>query len=1207
MLAKGFGAMGASTARAGMGNAGASDGGAVRRRLAALGACAGLIISLLVFTSGAAEAADPTKRTVTLRTSASSVIVGQRVSFAGRVTKSPKGTRVLLQLKKGGRWRKVAATRTRTTSGTYRLVVTTKSSGRFAYRTWVARSRTKSSAASPVRRVSVYRRASATLAVSPRQATTGDSLRFSGTARPFRVGTLVRLQKKVGTSWRDDGAATTIRSQGMFAFTRSAVAGIVRYRAVVARTTNWIASATSGPVAVDTAGPASLEVQVLDVPAGTSPDVTVTAPDGSERTISDTTTIQRAAVGTWTITSAPVDTADGQVWPALGQLKVVVARGQSATAVVDYAINVPDTTQVVDTSHVQSVATGTGTNGDQTTITLDSAAGQQAEVGDVVAIGVSAQTPDGILGKVVERDGDQLILDTADVTLMDAISSASFDTSVTLGNGDVASASTAGEALRATVANGRLSTRSYVSREPVQPQAATPEPLSQRLAKAFSCDGDATAKADAELSVTPSIAFSATWDLLHGVTSAKATASVIEASSITATLAGSGQCTLDRVGLLPKPITFTPITFNVGPVPVVITPDLQFYVDGSAKADGKVEAGASQSYAVTAGLSYASGSFSPIASTTASRKIIGPTFAGEAHVDLGVAPEIRMLLYGLAGPRVYLRGSIEGDAKADADLSSATLDWSVGARLKAAAAVDVDKLKLHSGEKEVYNHLWPVASGHVGYTPPPAPEITTASLPDATVGEPYQATLHTADNRNGTWTIDSGTLPDGLALYGDTITGTPTTAGTSTITIGFTDTHEKHATAALTLRVVAGDTTPVDGTPWSRTLESPSARAPWFEWFLGTVKNTAGGETLSIECSIDLLSATGAVRRHIDPPGGTACFTDATLAPDGTLYATVVDGDRGGSLLSYASDGTERWSAAIDGAVAENAFLESTRVIVDSAQQPHVVVPDGSVSEWVVGFDADTGAESSRFLAWHASSVTPYPGGLVSVTDDGIDYYDLMGSKVASYVSSQIDPWAGWSYAVDPSGTVVKMGYPSDSDQQACTNLVISLATPNGQSWTRTVDGCLGSAAITQDGGVVVVRNPDEATGNQDVRVTNYSADGAVIWTRPIQVGADVFRLWGTGAVASDTGSVAIVLDEEMPSTWQYRIDVLGPDGDLTSTVESNAGGGDANHSLEGVTISSGYLVRIVVATSAGSGPDGDATIEATPIAGLANTVGTSG
>ena len=67
--------------------------------------------------------------------------------------------------------------------------------------------------------------------------------------------------------------------------------------------------------------------------------------------------------------------------------------------------------------------------------------------------------------------------------------------------------------------------------------------------------------------------------------------------------------------------------------------------------------------------------------------------------------------------------------------------------------------------------------------------ITTDTLPDGQVGVAYSHTL-TADGTTPiTWSISSGALPDGLSLNKDTgeISGTPTTAGTSTFTVKATN------------------------------------------------------------------------------------------------------------------------------------------------------------------------------------------------------------------------------------------------------------------------------------------------------------------------------------------------------------------------------------------------------------------------------------
>jgi len=74
--------------------------------------------------------------------------------------------------------------------------------------------------------------------------------------------------------------------------------------------------------------------------------------------------------------------------------------------------------------------------------------------------------------------------------------------------------------------------------------------------------------------------------------------------------------------------------------------------------------------------------------------------------------------------------------------------------------------------------------GMVRLDTPPA--ITTAALPDGTVGAAYSQTLAaTGSPSSFTWSIDTGSLPDGLLLNASTgeIYGTPTAAGTSTFTV----------------------------------------------------------------------------------------------------------------------------------------------------------------------------------------------------------------------------------------------------------------------------------------------------------------------------------------------------------------------------------------------------------------------------------------
>ena len=85
-----------------------------------------------------------------------------------------------------------------------------------------------------------------------------------------------------------------------------------------------------------------------------------------------------------------------------------------------------------------------------------------------------------------------------------------------------------------------------------------------------------------------------------------------------------------------------------------------------------------------------------------------------------------------------------------------------------------------------------------------APTITTTSLLGGTVGTPYSATLTATGDTPITWSIASGSLPAGLNLLDNSITGTPTTAGTFNFTVK-AENATGSATKALSIVVTSSD------------------------------------------------------------------------------------------------------------------------------------------------------------------------------------------------------------------------------------------------------------------------------------------------------------------------------------------------------------------------------------------------------------------
>ena len=98
------------------------------------------------------------------------------------------------------------------------------------------------------------------------------------------------------------------------------------------------------------------------------------------------------------------------------------------------------------------------------------------------------------------------------------------------------------------------------------------------------------------------------------------------------------------------------------------------------------------------------------------------------------------------------------------------------------------------------------------------PSITTTSpLASGTIGTEHSVTLE-ANNSTSGWSVTSGSLPDGLTLDRNTglISGTPTTAGTSTFTVKATNDYGSDS-KELSITIDARTDVPVTGVTLSQT------------------------------------------------------------------------------------------------------------------------------------------------------------------------------------------------------------------------------------------------------------------------------------------------------------------------------------------------------------------------------------------------------
>ncbi|WP_172838218.1 beta strand repeat-containing protein [Terriglobus roseus] len=191
--------------------------------------------------------------------------------------------------------------------------------------------------------------------------------------------------------------------------------------------------------------------------------------------------------------------------------------------------------------------------------------------------------------------------------------------------------------------------------------------------------------------------------------------------------------------------------------------------------------------------------------------------------------------------------------------------------------------------------------------------ITTSSLDVGIVNLAYSAVL-TANGGTTpyTWTIASGSLPAGIALSGDgVISGTPTTAGTSTFTAQITDSSGLSSSVPLTLLIL---NTGAPSTPL--TISAPPA---------GTV-GTAYTGTIGVS-------------------GGLApysCSVAAGLLPDGLVLNGCVLTGTPTTAGSYPFDIT-----ATDAASPSNSFTATIVVNIVAAATQLTIGPPASATAGV--------------------------------------------------------------------------------------------------------------------------------------------------------------------------------------------------------------------------------------------------------------------
>ncbi|WP_348263886.1 putative Ig domain-containing protein [Telmatobacter sp. DSM 110680] len=395
----------------------------------------------------------------------------------------------------------------------------------------------------------------------------------------------------------------------------------------------------------------------------------------------------------------------------------------------------------------------------------------------------------------------------------------------------------------------------------------------------------------------------------------------------------------------------------------------------------------------------------------------------------------------------------------------------------------------------------------------PSPLTLTAStLPDGTVGVPYSAAIGVSGGTSPySCTITSGTLPAGLTMTGCSVSGTPTTAGSSTVTVKVTDSESPSQSTSGPETIVIN--------PAALTLNSTLPDGTVGVVYSATIG--ANGGTTPYSCSITTgtlpagLSLTGCVISGTPTAVGTSnltvTVTDAsnptktvsgaesiTIHPSGTLSLTgtlpiaIV-----GVPYSYtlkATGGNPPYTYALTaGSLPPGITLQSDGLISGTPTQP------GATSFTATVTDSVSATASLPLILLVQYPSTPYDGELTGPYAYLFQGYDDVLAGVLAYQTATVgsftaDGTGGINLgeldanhqSSDPSGTTVQaqnfLGtYEINADSRG--KITITTLNPDGttdQTFTYAISlkAPVSPATVSTQGSLIEFDN-DQLVGTK--------------------------------------------------------------------------------------------------------------------------------
>ena len=295
-------------------------------------------------------------------------------------------------------------------------------------------------------------------------------------------------------------------------------------------------------------------------------------------------------------------------------------------------------------------------------------------------------------------------------------------------------------------------------------------------------------------------------------------------------------------------------------------------------------------------------------------------------------------------------------------------------------------------------------------SPIPAPEkpaITTTNLSGGKVGEAYSQTLAATGTAPITWSIASGNLPAGLTLSGNTISGTPTTAGTFTFKVKAAN-GAGSDTKELSIVIQAAPVEPDPGQPpviTTTTLQGGKAGAAYSQTLAAT-------GTAPITWSI----ASGNLPAGLTLSGNTISGTPTTA---GTFTFKV-------KAANGAGSDTKELSIVIQAAPVEPDPGQPPVITSPTTDQKITVAVDDTATLRVTAKDAQSyqwyADRGSGFKAISGATGASYTTSPVTLENDGYRYYCVAANADGTARSPIFTLNVQESVEVPPTGDSSQMG-----------------------------------------------------------------------------------------------------------------------------------------------------------------------------------------